>query len=468
VGARRAQLRPVVEQRLQAETRVGPVRAGPAARVPGHLALQVHLLAGHERVAALGAARAARMEVVRLAGLQHLAGDVTFAVDASDAEQLLVVAFAVGAVVFGHVLAVQRRLALGALEAPHVPVEVERDQRLALVDALAAAGTDGAGLAPRLLLFVLEAVRRRRDRVRQGGRAPVGRLGLGRARTARVHRPALAAARATTLGARRRHGRLTVALGGAGRELVRGHRRGHALSAVWRAGLELVLLALVLLLVGLVRLGFVQARLAVCCKCSRSRLAAAVQQPLSERLLGAAAGSRVCRRRRRRAAAVAVVVAAATRLAGRRLSIGRAVLAVCGGGRRHRVALLQLEALLVVVLILIPEHVAGALLLAVGAVDFLARHHDRRRGVVALTERSLALRLSPRCLAGWSRQRGFKITLCDDGPRFLIVIILYLTYCAGRCRGPRPASGADSVARLPMAAPQANTTPLKLTTLGAS
>ena len=119
-------------------------RARPAARVPGDLALEVHLLAGHEGVAALGAAGAAGVEVVRLAGLEHLARYVALAVDAGDAEELLVVAFAVGSPLPGHVLAVEGRLAVGALEAPDVPVGLERDQGLAVGDALAAAGALGA------------------------------------------------------------------------------------------------------------------------------------------------------------------------------------------------------------------------------------------------------------------------------------------------------------------------------------
>jgi hypothetical protein len=47
------------------------VGRGPAARVPDGGALQEHLLAVAERVAALGAARARRVEVVVLARLHH-------------------------------------------------------------------------------------------------------------------------------------------------------------------------------------------------------------------------------------------------------------------------------------------------------------------------------------------------------------------------------------------------------------
>ena len=56
--------------------------------------LQIHLLAVSERVSALGAACAGRVEVVVVAGLQHLAADVALAVGALDAELGLVVLLA--------------------------------------------------------------------------------------------------------------------------------------------------------------------------------------------------------------------------------------------------------------------------------------------------------------------------------------------------------------------------------------
>lgn len=113
--------------------------AGPAARVPDGAALEVHLLAVAERVAALGAARARGVEVVVVAGLQHLARDVAAAVRALDAELLLVVLLAVRHAVLAHVLAVQNGVARLALEAPDVPLAVQRDQGLALLELLVAA-----------------------------------------------------------------------------------------------------------------------------------------------------------------------------------------------------------------------------------------------------------------------------------------------------------------------------------------
>lgn len=56
---------------LEVERRERRVRRGPAARVPDGGALQEHLLAVAERVAALAAARARRVEVVVLTGLRR-------------------------------------------------------------------------------------------------------------------------------------------------------------------------------------------------------------------------------------------------------------------------------------------------------------------------------------------------------------------------------------------------------------
>lgn len=100
----------------------GVERRGPAARVPDGGALQEHLLAVAERVAALGAARARGVEVVVLARLQHLAGDVALAVGAAHAEQPLVVALAVRHAAAAHVLARQHAAARAAREAPRVPL----------------------------------------------------------------------------------------------------------------------------------------------------------------------------------------------------------------------------------------------------------------------------------------------------------------------------------------------------------
>ena len=74
---------------------VGPRGPGPAARMPDRRPLQEHLLAVAEGIAAFGAARARRMEVVILAGLQHLAAYVAITVGALHAELLLVVSLAI-------------------------------------------------------------------------------------------------------------------------------------------------------------------------------------------------------------------------------------------------------------------------------------------------------------------------------------------------------------------------------------
>jgi len=110
--------------------------------VPGNLRLEVHLFAGNEGVAALRATRAAWMKVIGLARLQHLASDVALAIDANDPKQPLVVALAVGLPVLGHVLAMEGGPALGALEAPDVPVPVERNERAAVLDLVGAAGAN--------------------------------------------------------------------------------------------------------------------------------------------------------------------------------------------------------------------------------------------------------------------------------------------------------------------------------------
>lgn len=80
------------------------------------------------------------MKVVVVAGLQHFAADVAIAVRALDAKQLLVAFLAVRHAVLAHVLAVQDGAAVLAAEAADVPLAVERDQRLALLQLLAAAG----------------------------------------------------------------------------------------------------------------------------------------------------------------------------------------------------------------------------------------------------------------------------------------------------------------------------------------
>lgn len=108
VGGARRRRRPVDD-----EAAVGG-GAGPAARVPDRVALQVHLFAVAERVAALGAAGARRMEVVVAAGLQHLAADVSIAVGTFDTVRLLVALFAIRHSVLADVLGVQNDRAVFA------------------------------------------------------------------------------------------------------------------------------------------------------------------------------------------------------------------------------------------------------------------------------------------------------------------------------------------------------------------
>lgn len=81
--------------------------AGTAARVPDGVALQVHLLAVAKGVAALGAPRTGRVEVVVAARLQDLAADVSIAVGTLDTVRLLVALLAVRHPVLAHILAVQ-------------------------------------------------------------------------------------------------------------------------------------------------------------------------------------------------------------------------------------------------------------------------------------------------------------------------------------------------------------------------
>lgn len=116
------------------------VRRGPAARVPDGRALQEHLLAVAEGVAALGAARARGVEVVVVAGLQHLAGDVALAVRAAHAEQPLVVALAVRRAAAAHVLALQHLPALAAREAPRVPLPATAKRHSPLASSPAPSG----------------------------------------------------------------------------------------------------------------------------------------------------------------------------------------------------------------------------------------------------------------------------------------------------------------------------------------
>jgi len=111
-----------------------------ASWMPDGAALQVHLFAVAERIAALRAAGTGRMEVVVVARLEHLAADEATAVGALHPESLLIALLAVGHRVLAHVLPVEHRLAGLAPEAGDVPLPVQGHQGLALLQQLPASG----------------------------------------------------------------------------------------------------------------------------------------------------------------------------------------------------------------------------------------------------------------------------------------------------------------------------------------
>jgi len=112
-----------------------------ASRMPDGTALQVHLLAVAEGIAALCAAGTGRMEVVVVARLEHLAANEATAVGTLHPESLLVALLAVGHRVFAHVLPIEHRLAGLAPETRDMPLPVQRHQCLALLQQLPTAGT---------------------------------------------------------------------------------------------------------------------------------------------------------------------------------------------------------------------------------------------------------------------------------------------------------------------------------------
>lgn len=109
--------------------------------MPNSAALQVHFLAIAEGIAALGAARTGWMEVMVVACLQHFAADETIAVGALHPEALLVALLAIRHCILAHVLPVKHRIAGLATEAPDMPLPIEGNQCLALLQQLTAAGT---------------------------------------------------------------------------------------------------------------------------------------------------------------------------------------------------------------------------------------------------------------------------------------------------------------------------------------
>lgn len=79
--------------------------------MPYRRALKIHFLAVAERITALGAARARRMEMVVVACLKDFSADVAFTVGAFDAEGLLVILFTIRLAVLAHVFAAQHSTA---------------------------------------------------------------------------------------------------------------------------------------------------------------------------------------------------------------------------------------------------------------------------------------------------------------------------------------------------------------------
>lgn len=95
--------------------------------MPNRRALQIHLFAVAEGVAALGTPGTGRVEVVVVSRLQDLAADVPLAVGALHAERLLIVLLAVGLAVLAHVLAAQNRPADQATKTePRIKLANER------------------------------------------------------------------------------------------------------------------------------------------------------------------------------------------------------------------------------------------------------------------------------------------------------------------------------------------------------
>lgn len=100
-------------------------------RMPNGRPLNVHLFAISKDITTFGASSTRRMEVI-VPSLQHFACDVQFTVMTLDAEQLLIVLLAVHLAILVQVFAVQDNVARFTLEAPDVPVLVQRNQCLSV------------------------------------------------------------------------------------------------------------------------------------------------------------------------------------------------------------------------------------------------------------------------------------------------------------------------------------------------
>lgn len=86
---------------------IGSARARATAGMPNGSALQVHLLSIAERIATLGATGTSRVKMMIVTCLQHLSADVTIAIGAFHAEQLLVILLAIRHPVFSHILSMK-------------------------------------------------------------------------------------------------------------------------------------------------------------------------------------------------------------------------------------------------------------------------------------------------------------------------------------------------------------------------
>lgn len=125
-------------------------RSRSAARMPNRRALQIHFLAIAERVAALRAPSASRVEMMVVSRLQDLAADVPLAVSALHAERLLIILLAVGLAVLAHVLAAQNRPADQAAKIEH---QINKTSKLQVV--FLTGNTKCAIVYPTLLELVL-------------------------------------------------------------------------------------------------------------------------------------------------------------------------------------------------------------------------------------------------------------------------------------------------------------------------
>lgn len=120
---------------------IGPGRSWTATWVPYGGTLQVHFLPIAKWITTFRAARASWVEMMIVAGLQDLTTDVTLAIGALYSKLLLVILLAVRHAVFSHVFSVENSIAAMTLEAPDMPLTIERDQCLTFPQLVSTAGT---------------------------------------------------------------------------------------------------------------------------------------------------------------------------------------------------------------------------------------------------------------------------------------------------------------------------------------